>query len=316
MAGRLRPAQARLICFFLVLGAASAAYRLVYATDLERTAALYVGVPTILGIGLALMPRGINATEMAVRGSLIALVVAGVILPEGFICLLFAAPLVVVVAGAIGVVVDANRRRGGEDRTRPLALAGLPLLLVSLEGVIGTPFDPNATASVTIVVDADAEEVAAALARPFAFEAELPAFLRFGFNRPVRAEGRGIAVGDLRTITFDGGTHDDHPLSVVGLVQGEHAAHLSQMHLRVAESAPGRVVFEVAHDGTMLSRWLDLDRATFTWRERPDGTTEVRLRFAYERLLYPTVYFAPLQGYGMDLAADHLLDAVVAGVDR
>jgi hypothetical protein len=61
----------------------------------------------------------------------------------------------------------------------------------------------------------------------------------------------------------------------------------------------------------MLSRWLDLERAVVTWEAVDATTTRVTWRFEYERLLFPSVYFGPLQRYGMDQAAGYMLDAVV-----
>ncbi len=59
---RLSTAQKRLIGFIVVLAVANVAYRLVYATGVAHTAALYVGVPTILAVGLALLPRTKSVT--------------------------------------------------------------------------------------------------------------------------------------------------------------------------------------------------------------------------------------------------------------
>ena len=83
------------------------------------------------------------------------------------------------------------------------------------------------------------------------------------------------------------------------------------MELTVTESGPGRVVFGVDHDATMLARWVDLDRAVVTWAPTGRGTTTVTWALEYERLIYPSAYFAPIQRYGMDRAAGYLLDAVV-----
>jgi hypothetical protein len=306
------------IAFVLVLAVVNVAYRLVYASGLSRTAALYVGVPTLLAIGLALTPRSSSATGMLIKGSLLALLVACVILPEGLLCLLFAVPLVTVIAAVVGGSIDyARRHNRGQGPT--LMAVSIPLFLMSLEGVAGSPFDSHDAATAHITVPATPAQVAAALAAPPRFDTPLPPFLTVGFNRPVGATGSGVEVGDTRAIEFNGGTHDDHPLRLFGLGGHRSVDHHAEMHLRVVESGPSRVVFRVDHDGTMLSRWVRLDRAVVTWRPHPpNGTagaatdaTDVRWTLEYERLLYPTVYFAPLQGWGLDQAAGYLLDAVV-----
>jgi hypothetical protein len=312
---RLTTGRKQFIGFLLVLAVANVAYRLVYATGAQQTAALYVGVPTVLAVGLALLPRSRSATGALLRGSTLALLTAAVVLPEGLLCLLFVLPLVALVSVVVGGAVDLARhyrRRQGPT----LMAVTFPLLLLSLEGLAGSPFDPGDSATAGVTVDATPAEVAAALAAPPSFDADLPPFLSLGFNRPVAARGSGIAVGDRRTIEFAGGGHDDHPLSLLGLTgDGEHRDHRAdraEMHLTVVESRPGRVVFAVDHDTTMLARWADLERAVVTWEADDSASTRVSWRLEYRRLLFPTAYFAPVQRFGMDQAAGYLLDAVVA----
>jgi hypothetical protein len=302
--------RAQFVVFIIVLAVVDAAYRLVYASGYSRTAALYIGIPTILAIGLALTPRSKSATAMLVKGSVLALLIACVILPEGILCLIFAVPLVALIAVIVGGSIDLARKyKRGQGPT--LMVVSLPLLLMSLEGVAGSPFDTHDAARATITVTATPAQVAAALAAPPRFDHALPAFLTVGFNRPIAATGSGIAVGDGRAIEFTGGTHDDHPLRLFGLGGHRSVDHHAEMHLRVVQSAPGRVVFAVEHDGTMLSRWVHLDRAVVTWQAVDATTTRVTWTLEYERLLTPTVYFAPLQRFGLRQAAGYLLDSVV-----
>ena len=301
-------AQKRLVGFVIVLAVTNIAYRLVYTTGTSQTAALYVGVPTILAIGLALLPHRGSATLALLKGAVLAVLIAGVILPEGILCLLFALPLVALIALVVGGLIDLSRRY---DRRRgpTLMAVSLPLLLLSLEGVAGSPFHRADHATASVMVAATPAEVAAALAATPRFAADLPAFLRIGFNRPVGASGAGTAVGDTRTIEFNGGTHDDHPLRLIG---GQRSSdHHSQMQLRVLASTPGRVDFGVDRDDTMLARWARLDRAVVTWAPVDATRTRVTWRLEYQRLLQPTAYFAPLQRFGMDQAAGYLLEAAV-----
>jgi hypothetical protein len=248
---------------------------------------------------------------MLMKGSTLALLLACVILPEGLICLLFALPLVYLVAAVVGGVIDLARKHRRREGPALMAVT-LPLLLLSLEGVVGTPIDRHDAVVATIEVEASAAEVEAALARPPELDRELPTFLRFGFNQPVLALGEGLDVGDRRTIQFRGGSHDDHPARLLGgLVGGggSHADHdeLSAMQLVVSEHERSRVVFDLVRDDTMLGRWVDLDRAIVTWSDLGDGRTRVSWRFEYRRLIDPAFYFGPLQRFGMQDAAEYLL---------
>jgi hypothetical protein len=306
----LTTAQKQLIGFILVLAAVNIAYRLVYASGVAHTAALYVGVPTLLAIGLALLPRSRSATGMLLKGSTLALLIACVILPEGLLCLLFVMPLVGLISVIVGGAIDWARHR--KHREGPTLMAvSLPLLLLSMEGLAGTPFDGHDTATASITVIATSLDVEAALAATPSFETDLPPFLRLGFNRPVAATGAGLQIGDQRMIEFTGGTHDDHPVRLFGLTGERSIDHHSHMHLTVVQSEPGRLVFRVDQDTTMLARWANLERAVVTWERVDNATTRVSWRLDYERLVYPTAYFAPLQRFGMGQAARYLLEAVV-----
>lgn len=307
---RFSTAQIRLAGFIVVLAVVNVAYRLVYASGVSQTAALYVGIPTLLAVGLTLLPRSKSATGMIIKGSTLAVLIACVVLPEGLLCLLFVLPLIgligVIVGGAIDAARRLNRRQGPT-----LMMVSLPLLLLSFEGVVGSPFDARDAVESAVVVDASPAEVVAALATTPRFDAEMPTFLTVGFNRPVSATGSGSAVGDERRIEFTGGNHDDHPLRLFGLTGERSTHHQSHMHLTVAESIGGRLVFSIDHDTTMLARWVDLERAIVTWEPVDDHRTRVTWRLEYRRLLYPTLYFAPLQRFGMGEAADYLLESIV-----
>jgi hypothetical protein len=307
---RFSKAQIRLVGFIVVLAVVNVAYRLVYATGTSHTAALYVGVPTLLAVGLALLPRRKSATGMILKGSTLAVLIACVVLPEGLLCLLFVMPLIGIIGVLVGGTIDADRRHKRRQGPK-LMMVGLPLMLLSFEGVAGSPFDAHDAVQSSVVVEASTAEVVNALAATPRFDAEMPTFLTIGFNRPVAATGSGIAVGDERNIEFTGGSHDDHPMRVFGLTGERSVEHHSHMHLTLVESTEDRLVFSIHHDETMLARWVDLERAVVTWEPVDDHHTRVTWRLEYRRLLYPTLYFAPLQRFGMSEAADYLLDTIV-----
>ncbi len=303
-------AQSRLCGFISVLAIVNVAYRVIYKTGASQTAALYIGVPTLLAIGLALLPRSGSATGMILRGSTLAVLIAGIVLPEGLLCLLFVLPLVALIGVIVGGAIDASRRhKRGQGPT--LMIVGFPLLLMSFEGVIGSPFNANDAARASIIVRATAEEVATAISATPTFNATLPTLLRIGFNRPISATGSGVKVGDGRTIAFTGGSHDNHPFRLFGLNGHRSVGNISHMHLTIVESVPGRIVFAIDEDMTMLARWADLDRAIVTWQPIDPQHTRVTWRLEYRRLLSPAAYFAPLQRLGMSQAADYLLDSVI-----
>jgi hypothetical protein len=300
-------ARRTVLAFIVAFAIASAAYRLVYFSGQERTSALYIGVPAILAIGLTYAPRSRSATGMLLKGSTLALLLAGIVLPEGLVCLVFAAPLVALVAILVGAAIDLGRRHLGRSDNEMRLIVALPLLLLSAEGLLGSPFPVADHATATRHVAVPAAVVRDRLAAAPHFHQRLPAFLAFGFNQPVHGTGSGLAVGDERLIEFTGGNHDDHPLRLFGLTGHRGVDHHSHQRLRVVSSEEGRAVFEIVEDTTMTVRWVHLRTATVRWREQTDGTTIVTWRFDYDRRIHPAFYFAPMQRLAASEAARYLV---------
>jgi hypothetical protein len=281
----------------LALGAV--VYRLLAYGGLQQTAALFIGLPAILAAGLALAaePRGV--TGYILTGMTIALLMSGVVLGEGLICILMASPLFYLVGWLVGASIEAIRRlrgRGRGERLGPgmLCLAMVPFAALSAEGVRPElSFPRQETVVAERVVAGSAAEVERALAGTPRFDRELPLFLQLGFPRPVGARGAGLEPGDARTISFV-------------------ARGTSDLAMGVVEREPGRVRFRAVSDETPVARWLRWQEAEVRWREVEPGYTQVRWTLRYERRLDPAWYFGPWERYGARLAAAYLVDTVAA----
>jgi hypothetical protein len=283
------PAQWTLAGLVVALGLGALIYRLLHRGRLEETAALFIGLPTVLALVLALSRPAKSPTGMIMKGMTIALLLSGPILGEGFICIVMAAPLFYLVGAVVGAVVDARRRRqaGAESKAMLPAIVLLPLALMSAEGVL-VSFPRSESVTVEAVVTASPDAVRAALAAAPAFDAPLPHYFRLGFPAPVRAAGAGLAVGDRREIVFEG-------------------AGMPRLILEVARSEDGRVAFRAVGDETMIARWLHWRDSDVRWEPAAGGATRVRWTLTYERRLDPAWYFGPWQRYAVRLAAAHLI---------
>lgn len=290
---RLSAAQKRLIGVVAALTVASVAYRVINASDLASSAVLFVGLPAILAIGLALTPPARSVTGMIMKGTTLALLLVGILLIEGAVCILFAAPLFYLVGLVVGLVVDARRRRhpGQLPSPRTFALLLVPLALLSLEGtheLLTLPRDHTVT--VERLVDATPAEVEAALAATPRFDGEPPAFLRLGFPTPTTVRGSGLAPDDERAVDFGTGT----------------------LRMAVAESRPGFVHFTVVSDDTKLADWIGWQSARVTYADAGSGRTAVRWTLDYERRLDPAWYFGPVERVGATAAAGYLLQELAS----
>jgi hypothetical protein len=291
--GRAARARWTLVGITLALTAAVVVYRLTHKVGLSQTGAFFVGLPAILAITVALSPRARTVKGTTFKAVTFGLLLSGVLLGEGFVCVVMAAPLFYLVAMPIAGVVERRRERG-DPPGRAYAIVILPVLLLSFEGVFdATTLPVTNRVATTAVVRADASAVEARLAAVPTFDEPLPGFFRQArFPHPVGAEGSGLDVGATRRIMF---------ASPMGP---------APLDLRVTERGPGRVVFRIEGDGTPIAGWMTLRQAVVTWTATGPATTRVRWEIEFDRELSPAFYFAPLERYAARLAAGYLIRSV------
>ena len=291
--GRAFRASWTLVGITLALTVAVVVYRLTHKVGLSETGAFFVGLPAILAITVALSPRAKTVKGTTFKAVTFGLLLSGVLVGEGFVCIVMAAPLFYLVAMPIAGAIQ--RRRGTDEPPgRVYAMVLVPVVLLSLEGVFDATTLPvrNGVAA-TAHVAAGVAEVEAALASVPTFEQPPPAFFRHArFPQPVSAEGSGLDVGAIRRIMFSS------------------PAGPAPLELRVSARGAGRVVFTIEGDGTPIAGWMTLRRAVVTWTDAGSDRTRVRWELEFDRKLSPAFYFAPLERYGARLAAGYLIRTV------
>jgi hypothetical protein len=272
----------------LVVGALF--YRLIVDYRQGRTSLMFIGLPAVLAILLLLAPRPKSATGSILRGISLALLVVAPLLGEGYLCILFAAPLFLGVGLCFGFAADKSRAK----RSTTVTCIAVLLLPMSLEGVVPwlTP-DRSLQVEATANVSASQEQVAAALAQIPDVAATLPVLLRIGFPRPLSAHGAGLAVGDLRTIHF-AGAEGDPPGDLV---------------MRVTAARPGYVCFDSVSDSSKLTQWIRWRSSEVTYRPVDSTHTAVTWRISFDRQLDPFWYFTPWEKIAVHQAADYLIAA-------
>jgi len=280
----------------VILGVALASvlYRLLNGAGLEQSGLLFIGIPTAMAVLLTNAPAPRSATGMLMMAVTYLLLLSGILLIEGIVCILFAAPLFYGCALILGLIGDLtnkwlNRRSGG----RVNCCVAIVFLAMSLEGVHeALSFSREREVSGEFYSNLPAAEVAQRLAaRPEFDVAARPAFFKLGFPQPVSAAGRGIALGDRRTIRFAGG-------------EGEPG----DLELEVVASEPGRVAFACVSDTSHIAHWLDWREVEVHWGANLADGSGTRLVWSvrYRRLLDPAWYFAPMQDFAMRRVIEYL----------
>jgi hypothetical protein len=291
------PRQWTTIALILVPAIGSVVYSILAHQNLTQTAALFIGIPTLLAILLALSPKAGTATGGIIKGMTIFLLICAPILREGFLCILFAAPLFYLVGVFVGVVVDHFNRK------RPQTLSCLTLLMLPMcfEGVVPQlTRSRHETVSVTRVVNASSDEVANAISHSPRIDTPLPPLLRIGFQRPLWFQGEGLSIGATRTIHFSGS--EGHPPG--------------DLIMRVAADQPGYARFATVSNDTKVAHWLNLTGSEVRWTPIDASHTTVTWQIHFDRLLDPAWYFAPAERLFVRNAAAYLIEANAIPAER
>ena len=280
----------------IALGIGSLAYRLLHAADLSQTAALFIGIPSLMAFTaavVALRMRTDGIISITLKTITIGLLLAGPLLGEGFICVLLAAPLFYAVGLLIAVAIRAARSVGKSRRPGTLAVLALPMLVFSLEGAVPALTFPRQQTSVAErTVVATPESVAAALAEAPHFDAPLPGVLGIGFPKPATASGGGLAAGDRRVVTFVTGSGRKRDLV-----------------LEVAASGPGWVGFSLSPTAPRLPNGSPGSRPTCPGRTWATVARGCAGRSPTAARLDPAWYFGPWESVATTLAAEYLIQS-------
>jgi hypothetical protein len=277
----------------VVLAGLIAAFGVVFVVVTVRSgradsALLFVALPTAIAAALALTP-GSTTHGKVFRVTTIGMLLSAVVLHEGAICVLLAAPLVYGVAHGITLLVQLVRNY---RKITPVLLP-LPMLLVGVEGAHPDwRLHPDQSVEVTRVVQALPAEVPALLTagpRPTGTRS-LPLRL-LGVPVPAHVHGAGLDLGDRWMFGYHGSSHGPG----------------GQILTEVTAAGTQAITFAVLEDTSITGRWVRMTDATLSWKPSGSGT-EVTVRIDYRRGLDPSWYFGPLQDGLMHAGAGHLLD--------
>ncbi len=283
----------------LVLAIGCIYYSFLLDTKFNNTAALYIGLPLILALGLSLTPKTQSVMGAIMKGITIALILSAIIFREGYICILFAAPIFYFVGGIIGLIVEWFIKRKDKNSTlrAPAFIVSL-VALFSLEGVFDLLTLPRYNQiSVSKIINANADDVLQKLNSTPHFSQHKPLFLKI-FPYPAHIEGEGLDVGSQRVVNF------------IAYKQIWWNKVEGSLVLRVAQNDSQHIKFDILKDSSYLSHYLKWQNSE-VWLDPIDSThTKVTWTLAYERILDPAWYFGPMQKYAVKLAAKELIDNV------
>jgi hypothetical protein len=292
-------ARAALAAIVVAVAVGAFAYRLTLVSELQQTAALFVGVPALIAIVVifAISPR--SAVGVACKAVTVGLLISMLLLQEGMLCIAMAAPLFYAVAIALASSVEFVRRRN-QSTTMSLIVV-LAVTPFSLEGVTrATTVSRDQTVAEVRLVPASAVEVERALFQPPRFDRQLPWYLRAGFPRPVSARIDRDVDGQQWVIQFRGGE-----MYLNGM-----EPRTGDLVLALEDTRPGFVRWRAVSDSSHMTHFLSWREVSVQYEPVDDASTRVTWTVRYDRGLDPAWYFGPWERYAVHLAANYLIDAV------
>jgi hypothetical protein len=288
-------AKRLLAAVLLALMAAGLAFRALVLKELEHTSLVFVGIPALLAF-MVLYTRPKTAIGTVNKVIAIALCLSGVIFGEALVCILMAAPIFLLVGTLVGLLINWIRGAsgGGRGGSPWRGAIGLVIVPLGVEGVVpGFEFNRDERVEVSRIVNASPDAVRRALGETPTFDRTLPPFLRLGFPTPGHTSGSGLEVGDRRSVM---------------MIHGEH--HNGALVFAVSAADSSSVRFTAVSDSSYVTHWLSWRDAIVRWEPVDGGRTRVTWELRYRRRLDPAWYFAPLERYGVSLAAGYLIDAL------
>jgi hypothetical protein len=263
---------------------------------------IFLGIPFFLGLfsTLVFTVRGARPfKECASVATLSVIVLSGILLGlalEGFICILMAAPIGILLAllGAlVGHLIVSVKTAG---RERAMMLWMLVLLTPGLLAAEAShPPGPAVYSAIDrIVVDAPAPQVWDTLKAIDTLTVPKPLLLRMGLPVPVRCTLEREGVGARRTCIFEKGTIDE----------------------RVLEwEPPRRMRLEIVRSTLPGRHWLGFREAIYEL-DSEAGRTRITRTTTYTSILEPRWYWGALEKFGLSSMHSYVLEDLQARFNK
>lgn len=293
---KLSKSQIRNVLLVAALGLVFGFYGALRMAILQDTAALYIGLPVLLAVVVALIdtetPRATTYKVLT-----IAILLSPLVIGEGFICMILAAPIMYAVAFIVGSLLNMLFRK---KEKKIHAAAGLAcVFFLALEGVTPlTTVERLNEVTVEKTVPMGMAQARASLAGPMKYDRRPKSFFTWLFLPPDSVTGEGLKPGDRRTMTM---TYNKW------IVTNKWTGDIV---FEVAESAPDSVTFRLVEDTSYMALYMDWIDATTHLKRIDDNNTKITQTIRYRRKLDPSWYFGPMERAAVRDAAITIIDSL------
>ncbi len=266
----------------------------------SETALFYIGLPAILAIGLIMTKRGSSPMLRTMKGITLGILLSGPILQEGFICMIMAAPIFYAVGALVAWAIGKQdaKKRNQLKTFAPFVI----LLLMSLEGTHpNLSFPRENVVTVSKLVNLSVEQLVSNLNQPVNYGKDAALFLKL-FPFPEVTRHDGAEVGDRQSLHF---IYRRHFVS-------DRNVHEGDIVFEITERDDTHIKSSIISDSSYLSTYMVWKTSEVQWQPINKHQTQVTWIISYDRKLDPAWYFGPLEKFVTELAAETLIDSVVA----
>lgn len=272
-----------------------------------NSALLYVGIPFLVSFAifqLSPTPEGERLGPAYLRHLLVATIImlaTSAVLFEGFICVLFFAPIYFIIVSLTYLFRFWGQKRKAKRYSKlQSAIWPLAVMILAVEGLSpSTTFERESSVTRTVIIDADIAALKANMAAPMRLPQSRHWFLSI-FPLPVNVAAGSLNAGDIHTLDF-----------VYKRWFFTNIKH-GEFHLKIDTVSENKVTTSVVKNTSYLASYLDVKGTEVDFRPIGPNQTEVALTINYDRKLDPAWYFAPLQNFAIEQSADYLIKSVIA----
>lgn len=296
-----------IIFYLLVVAVGSIGVRLLMDYNFHNSALLYVGVPFLIAVVLAIMTNRQDPAKHwwtgywnVARGSMIVMLGSSILLFEGFLCVVMFMPIYFGVM-TIGFIYELIWRRvkGKNKSTTYVHILPILVLVSAFEGTHEElSFDRDNKVSYETVVSFDMNTIKERMIRPIDLQKERHWFLNM-FPMPYRVEAQSLEVGAVHKAFYQykkwffTNTHEGY------------------IELEIAEVGDDYIKTKILNDTSYLSNYIDFKGTHIELFEISNAKTKVRLNVMFDRKLDPSWYFEPLERYGVKKMAEFLVAEMI-----
>jgi len=298
--------KSRWYIIFGIIAVTSIVIRLLMHYRFDKNALLYVGIPSLIAIGLMQIDRPNsdgNWRRKFANLTLISLVImlgSSIVLFEGFLCVVMFMPIyfgVILIVFILKYLTERSKNR----KSSKVYSHVLPLMLLisAFEGTHPSlSIDRQNHVEVTQVVNASITEIKQQMIQPIDLQKDRPWFLEL-FPMPYQVDGMSLNEGDVHKIHFR-----YHRWFVTN-------THEGSMQMKIEKVGEQAIKTKFIGDTSYIANYLKLDKTELKFTPIDSEHTQVTFSITYERLLDPAWYFDPLQKYGVTKTAEFIMKEVM-----